>query len=127
MDCFPRLDGPPENPDTSLIQRERTRFCHVTSWSSAILIACAFVGCATYSKVTERPPRFRPIANAIARLTNADAAIVKALQLDRSNRLAALGEYMSAAETALRQFERNPGDEGARNDYNFAVARIIAA
>ena len=127
MDCFPCLDGPPENPDTSLIQRERTRFGHVTSWSSAILIACAFVGCATYSKVTERPPRFRPIAKAIARLTNADAAIVKALQLDRSNRLAALGEYMSAAETALRQFERNPRDENARSDYNFAVARIIAA
>ena len=100
-----------------------TRF---PNFAFAILIACAFAGCATYSKVTERPPRFRPIANAIARLTNAEAAIVKGLQLDRSNPLAALSEYMSAAETALRQFERNPRDENARNDYNFAVARIIA-
>ncbi len=97
------------------------------NFAIAILIACALAGCATYSKVTERPPRFRPIAHAIARLTNAEAAVVKALQLDRSNPLAALSEYMSAAETALRQFERNPRDEIARNDYNFAVARIIAA
>ena len=93
----------------------------------AILIACSFAGCATYSKVTERPPRFRPIANTVARLTNAEAAIVKALQIDRSNPLAALSEYMSAAETALRQFEQNPHDEIARNDYNFAVARMIDA
>jgi pimeloyl-ACP methyl ester carboxylesterase len=100
-----------------------TRF---PNFAFAILIACAFAGCATYSKVTERPPRFRPIATAIGRLTNVEAAIAKALQLDRSNPLAALSEYMNAAETALRQFERNPRDENARNDYNFAVARIIA-
>ena len=100
-----------------------TRF---PDFAFAILIACAFAGCATYSKVTERPPRFRPIVNAIGRLTNVEAAIAKALKLDRSNPLVALSEYMSAAETALRQFERNPRDENARNDYNFAVARIIA-
>ena len=107
--------------------KEHFALARIPNFAFAIVIACAFGGCATYSKVTERRPRFRPIANAIARLTNADAAIVKALQLDRSNRLAALGEYMSAAETALRQFERNPRDENARSDYNFAVARIIAA
>jgi pimeloyl-ACP methyl ester carboxylesterase len=76
--------------------------------------------------VSERRPRFHPIASAVGGLANAEAAIAKALQLDRSNPLAALDEYMSAAQTALRQFERNPRDENARNDYNFAVARIIA-
>jgi pimeloyl-ACP methyl ester carboxylesterase len=96
------------------------------NFAFAILIACALGGCATYSKIIERPPRFRPIAHAIARLTNAEAAIVKALQIDRSDPLAALSEYISSAETALRQFERNPRDDNARNDYNFAVARIIA-
>src|SRR5271157_5267911 len=90
------------------------------------IIACALAGCATYSKVSERRPRFRPIASAGGGLANAQAAIAKALRLDRSNPLAALGEYMSGAETALRQFERDPRDENARNDYNFAVARIIA-
>ena len=92
----------------------------------AIIVACALAGCTTYSKVSERRPRFRPIASAVGELANAQAAIAKALQLDRSNPLAALGEYMSAAEIALRQFERDPRDENARNDYNFAVARIIA-
>jgi pimeloyl-ACP methyl ester carboxylesterase len=107
-------------------QKEHFTLTRFPNFAFALLITCAFAGCATYSKVTERPPRFRPIANAIARLTNAEATIVKAIQLDRSNPLAALSEYMSAAETALRQFERNPRDENARNDYNFAVARIIA-
>ena len=106
--------------------KEHFALARIPNFAFAIVIACAFGGCATYSKVTERRPRFRPIANAIARLTNAQAAIAKALQLDRRNPLAALSEYMSAAETALRQFELNPRDENARNDYNFAVARIIA-
>src|SRR5277367_409326 len=92
----------------------------------AIIVACALAGCTTYSKVSERRPRFRPIVSAVGELANAQAAIAKALKLDRSNPLAALGEYMSAAETALRQFERDPRDENARNYYNFAVARIIA-
>ena len=107
-------------------QKEHFTLTRFPNFAFAILIACALGGCATYSRVTERPPRFRPIAHAIARLTNAEATIVKALQLDRRNPRAALSEYMSAAETALRQFERNPRDENARNDYNFAVARIIA-
>ena len=77
--------------------------------------------------MSERRPRFHPIASAVGGLANAQGAIAKALQLDRSNPLAALDEYMSAAQTALRQFEGNPRDENARNDYNFAVARIIAS
>jgi pimeloyl-ACP methyl ester carboxylesterase len=100
-----------------------TRF---PNFALAIIIACALTGCVTYSKVSERRPRFRPIASAVGRLANAEAAIAKGLQLDRSKPLAALDEYMSAAETALQQFERNSRDEDARNDYNFAVARIIA-
>jgi hypothetical protein len=33
---------------------------------------------------------------------------------------------MSAAEAALRQLDRSPSDQAARNTYNFAVGRIIA-
>src|SRR5258708_2265842 len=100
-----------------------TRF---PNFAIAIIIACALVGWATYSKVSERRPRFHPIARAVGRLANAEAAIAKALQVERSSPLGALDKYMSAAEMALRQFERNPRDENARNGYNFAVARIIA-
>src|SRR5262249_43951126 len=52
--------------------------------------------------------------------------IVRAMRIDRRDPLVALGEYMSAAETSLRQLKRNPTDETARNTYNFAVGRIIA-
>ena len=99
-----------------------TRF---PSFALGIIIASALAGCATYSKVSERRPHFRPIASAVGRLANTEAAIAKALQLDRGKPLAALSEYMIASETALRQFAQNPGDENARNAYNFAVARII--
>jgi pimeloyl-ACP methyl ester carboxylesterase len=44
---------------------------------------------------------------------------------DRRDPLAALGGFIAAAETASRQFERNPRDEQAQQDYNFAVGRII--
>jgi len=105
--------------------KEHFRLIRSPNFALAIIIACALAGCATYSKVSERRPHFHPIRSAVGGLANAEAAIAKGLH-DRSNPLAALDEYMSAAETALHQFERNPRDENARNAYNFAVARIIA-
>src|ERR1700730_8024335 len=91
----------------------------------AIITACALASCATYSKVSERRPVYNAIAGGTSALANVDAEIVKALRLDRRDPLAALGEYMTAAETASRQLQRNPQDEPARHAYNFAVGRII--
>ena len=91
----------------------------------AIFAACALESCATYSRVSERRPRFIPFAGG-GPLANAATYIVKAMRIDRSDPLVALGEYMSAAETALDQLKRSPNDETARNTYNFAVGRIIA-
>jgi hypothetical protein len=71
-------------------------------------------------------PRFIPFTSGAGLLTNADMGIVKAMQIDRRDPLVALGEHMSAAETALRQLERRPQDETARHTYNFTVGRIIA-
>jgi pimeloyl-ACP methyl ester carboxylesterase len=48
------------------------------------------------------------------------------MRIDRRDPLVALGEYISAAETALDQLKRSPNDEAARKTYNFAVGRIIA-
>src|ERR1700730_4990347 len=93
----------------------------------AIITACALASCATYSKVSERRPVYNAIAGGTSALANVDAEIVKALRLDRRDPLAALGEYMTAAETASRQLQRNPQDEPARHAYNFAVGRIIGA
>src|SRR5215469_15983732 len=91
----------------------------------AVFAACALDSCATYSRVSERRPRFIPFAGG-GPLANAATYIVKAMRIDRSDPLVALGEYMSAAETALDQLKRSPNDETARNTYNFAVGRIIA-
>ncbi len=91
----------------------------------AIFAACALVGCASYSKVSEKRPRYRPIIGTVGALANAQAEIVKAMQHGRRDPLTALGGYITAAETALREFERNPRDKQAERDYNFAVGRIM--
>jgi pimeloyl-ACP methyl ester carboxylesterase len=91
----------------------------------AVLTACALESCATYSKVSERPPHFTPFASG-GPLANAATEIVKAMRIDRRDPLVALGEYMNAAETALGQLDRSPNDQAARNTYNFAVGRIIS-
>ena len=82
--------------------------------------------CATYSKVSEKRPLYNAPAGATGAVANANAEIVKALHLDRRDPLAALGEYMTAAETAWRQLQRNPQDEPARRDYNYAVGRVFS-
>jgi hypothetical protein len=48
------------------------------------------------------------------------------MRIDRRDPVVALGEYISPAETALRQLKHSPNDQTARNAYNFAVGRIIA-
>ena len=91
----------------------------------ALITACAVAGCTTYSKVSERRPLYNAAAGGTGALASANAEIVKALQLDRRDPLAALGKYMTAGETASRQLQRNPQDEPAQQAYNFAVGRII--
>jgi pimeloyl-ACP methyl ester carboxylesterase len=91
----------------------------------ALITASAVAGCTTYSKVSERRPLYNAAAGGAGALAGANAEIVKALQLDRRDPLAALGEYMTAGETASRQLQRNPQDEPAQQAYNFAVGRII--
>jgi pimeloyl-ACP methyl ester carboxylesterase len=91
----------------------------------AVITACAVVSCASYSKVSEKRPRFHLLAGAKGALANASAQILKALQADRREPLAALGEYLTAAQTASVQLKRNPEDQPTRQTYNFAVGRII--
>jgi hypothetical protein len=83
-------------------------------------------GCATYSKVSEKRPRYNSAAGESGAMATAETKIIKALRVDRGDPLVALGEYMTAAEIASDQLERNPDDVNAMHDYNFAVARIIA-
>jgi len=92
----------------------------------ALITVCTLASCATYSKVSERRPRFMPFTSGVGSLANAETGIVKAMRIDHRDPLTALGEYMNAAETALDQLKRSPNDKTARKTYNFAVGRIIA-
>ena len=88
-------------------------------------MAGAIAGCATYSKVSEKRPRFLPVPGRTGALAKVEAEIVKALGSDHREPLAALGGYMTAAETALVQLRHDPQDQQALHDYKFAVGRII--
>ena len=99
-----------------------TRFAH---FGVALITACALASCATYSKVSERRPLYKAVSGATGALASVNTEIVKAMQLDRRDPPAALGEYISAAETASGQLQHNPQDEPAQHAYNFAVGRII--
>jgi pimeloyl-ACP methyl ester carboxylesterase len=54
-----------------------------------------------------------------------DRDILQAMRERRKDPLAALGEFLSAAESASRQLARNPRDTAARDAYNFAISRVL--
>ena len=91
----------------------------------ALAAAITLAGCAQYAEVAEKRPRFMPNPVGLGVLQGAEKAITNALRRDRREPLVALGEYLTAAETAAQQLRRNPGDTSARRDYNFAVARVF--
>jgi hypothetical protein len=84
---------------------EHSILTRLPQFAITLITACALANCATYSKVSEKRPLYHPTAGAVGALANANAEIVKALQLDRRDPLAALGEYMAAAQTALGQLD----------------------
>lgn len=91
----------------------------------AFFCMLALSGCAQYASVSEKRPQFRPLRSVASSLSSVEHSITRALRKERSEPLAALGEYLSAAQAAARELERKPGDTAARADYNFAVARAI--
>lgn len=91
----------------------------------SLALACALAGCSSYSKISERPPVYRPSATAGA-LTATETEIVQAMRLEKKEPLVALNGFISAASKAWQQLERHPRDAKAESDYNFAVGRIIA-
>src|SRR4051812_28384850 len=93
-----------------------------------LLLCCAaftFGGCARYASVTERRPQFHPARRAAGVRAGVKSRIVSALHRKRSEPLVAMSEYLSAAEAAAQQPARTPADSAAREDYNFAVARVF--
>jgi len=89
--------------------------------SASILLA----GCAQYASVSERKPQFRPLRSLASSLASAEQSIAGALRKESKEPMAALGEYLAAAQAAAQELDRNPSDAAARTDYNFAVARVL--
>ena len=99
----------------------------ITSHLMKTITVCVMLSsCAQYATVTERRPRFRPVRNAVGALTAVEKGIADGLKASRRNPMAALGDYLTAAEAASKQLERTPNDMVVRDDYNFAVARILS-
>jgi pimeloyl-ACP methyl ester carboxylesterase len=84
----------------------------------ASICTLALVACSDYSSVTLSRPHYKPV-------TAVGQSIARAFEHDQSQPLVALGEYLDAVKTSSQILQKNPNDAHARNDYNFAVGRIV--
>ena len=91
----------------------------------ALCATLTLAGCAQYATVSQKKPQFRPVRAAVGALVSTEQRIVNALRQENREPLVAIGEYLAAAESAMQQLARDSADINARNDYNFAVARVL--
>jgi pimeloyl-ACP methyl ester carboxylesterase len=96
-----------------------------TSPALALAATLSLAGCTQYATVSQKKPQFRPVRAALGALVSTERRIVNALRQENREPLVAMGEYLAAAEAAMQQLARDPADINARNDYNFAVARVL--
>lgn len=92
---------------------------------SALLACTALASCVRISEVKERRPTFRSIQTAPGASSEVERGITDGLRRSKREPMAALGNYIAAARSASQQLQLHPQDKGAREDYNFAVARIF--
>ncbi len=95
------------------------------AWILAIFFTF-FVGCAVpYGKVSERRVRVLPPPPGLGALAKVEAAIADGLRHAGQDPRDALSRYVAALHDASTALARNPQDETARRDYNFALSRIF--
>ena len=87
--------------------------------------ALSLAGCTQYASVSKKKPVFTALSAAGSRLAATERKIADAFRASERRPLDALGTLLKAADTAAAHLARNPGDAAARNDYNFAVARVM--
>ncbi len=87
--------------------------------------ALCLAGCSQYASVSEKRPLALPPPAGSGALAAAEQKIAQALRKDRREPLAALGGYLDALAITSRQLARQPCDEAARRDYNFALSRVF--
>jgi len=81
--------------------------------------------CAQIATVKQTTPHFAPVGIQGSELNAADRQLQDAEKLQRSDPLRALGAYLALAHSAYDELGHHPTDRGARDLYNFAVARCI--
>ncbi len=82
-------------------------------------------GCAHIATVKPTTPRLAASGTREPALVSAGQQLRNAQEEALRDPLHALGGYLAAAQTAFNQLARHPGDRGARDLYNFSVARAI--
>jgi pimeloyl-ACP methyl ester carboxylesterase len=93
-----------------------------TALIAALLAGATLTSCVRFAEVRERRPVLPPTRTTVAALLSVENDL--RVQLKRKP-MVALGGYISAAQVASEQLQRNPQDADAREVYNFAVARIF--
>ena len=108
-----------------------SRYPQASIWRNLIRISRPIAavlilsGCAQIATVKQTTPRFAVVGTQGGELNAADRYLEGAEKLERSDPLRALGGYLASAHSAYNELDRHPSNKGARDLYNFAVARCI--
>jgi pimeloyl-ACP methyl ester carboxylesterase len=97
----------------------------LTRVSRPIVAALILSSCAQIATVKQTTPHFAVVGTQGGELNAADRYLEGAEKLERSDPLRALGGYLASARSAYNELARHPTNRGARDLYNFAVARCI--
>jgi triacylglycerol esterase/lipase EstA (alpha/beta hydrolase family) len=90
------------------------------------LTLCALLtSCANFAKVKEKRPVLRPISTTLGAIGTIHQGLENSLKQSKRQPMVALAGYLAAADAASKQLALTPNDAVIREDYNFAVARIL--
>jgi pimeloyl-ACP methyl ester carboxylesterase len=95
-----------------------------TPRKSSVLLLAALVtlaSCAPLAEVRETKPKLVPTHG-----TAAEQATAEGQELQRSNPTRAVGFYLDAAQRATSELRKNPNNQVALRDYNFALSRVFS-
>src|SRR4026208_2101580 len=93
----------------------------------AVALTLALAGCAEpLANVKNTTAHYAPSVAASPDVRSAEQHIIAGEKLQSRDSLAAIGEYLRAADSALAQLRQHPGDLDAMRDYNFALARMFS-
>ncbi len=83
-----------------------------------LFVTACTIGCAGYSKVTEKRPKVKPDSFS-------SALLKRAIEKPSKDPQVQIGRYLNVASLAASTLEKRPDHEPSRRDYNYAIARIF--